>query len=107
VRLAGAGHRPGEPAAGIGVAIREFVLKEGHGRADYLLFVNGQAVGAIEAKSEGTTLTGVEFQTARYLTGLPDGLPAPIRPLPFANSRSVIAPPSRGPDVNHLRQFHS
>jgi len=70
-------------AAGPGVAVREFVLKPGHGRADYLLFVDGRAVGAIEAKPEGTTLTGVELQTAKYLTGLPDALPAPIRPLPF------------------------
>jgi len=69
--------------AGRGVAVREFILDEGHGRADYLLYVDGQAVGAIEAKPAGTTLTGVEFQTQKYLTGLPDSLPAPIRPLPF------------------------
>jgi type I restriction enzyme R subunit len=66
-----------------GVAVREFILEEGHGRADYLLYVDGQAVGAIEAKPAGTTLTGVVFQTKKYLTGLPDELPAPIRPLPF------------------------
>ncbi len=71
-------------AAGTGLAVREFVLKAGHGRADYLLFVNGQAVGAIEAKPAGMTLTGVELQTGKYLTGLPESLPAPIRPLPFA-----------------------
>ena len=29
-----------------GVAVREFAMKEGHGFADYLLFVNGKAVGA-------------------------------------------------------------
>ncbi|MEX1092728.1 MAG: DEAD/DEAH box helicase family protein [Acidimicrobiia bacterium] len=69
--------------AGPGVAVREFHLEEGHGRADYLLYVGGEAVGAIEAKPTGTTLTGVEFQTQKYLTGLPDALPAPIRPLPF------------------------
>jgi type I restriction enzyme R subunit len=27
--------------AGLGVAIREFSLGQGHGEADYLLFVNG------------------------------------------------------------------
>ena len=33
-----------------GVAVRELVLKGGHGRADYLLYVDGEAVGAIETK---------------------------------------------------------
>ncbi|MDL1980623.1 MAG: hypothetical protein LWX02_03945 [Deltaproteobacteria bacterium] len=42
-----------------GVAIREFLLKSGHGSADYLLYVDGQAAGVIEAKKKGTTLTGV------------------------------------------------
>jgi type I restriction enzyme, R subunit len=36
-----------------GVAVREFVLRPPHGRADYLLFVDGQAVGVLEAKKEG------------------------------------------------------
>ncbi len=37
----------------------------------------------IEAKKEGTTLTGVEVQSDRYSKGLPDNLPAWFRPLPF------------------------
>ncbi|HVC78122.1 MAG TPA: hypothetical protein VND96_16550, partial [Candidatus Micrarchaeaceae archaeon] len=41
-------------AAGSGVAIREFALEKGHGRMDYLLFLNGQPAGVIEAKPEGT-----------------------------------------------------
>ena len=69
--------------AGPGVAVREFVLKPGHGTVDYLLFVNGTAVGVVEAKPEGFTLTGVEPQSDKYSTGLPDNLPAPWRPLPF------------------------
>ena len=69
--------------AGPGVAIREFPLKPGHGVADYLLYVDGKAVGIIEAKKKGDTLTGVEVQTGKYSTGLPDELPAPVRPLPF------------------------
>src|SRR5579875_2080765 len=60
--------------AGIGVAVREFILASGHGRADYLLFVNGKAVGALEAKPEGTALAGVETQSAKYSTGIPSGL---------------------------------
>jgi type I restriction enzyme R subunit len=66
-----------------GVAIREFQMKPDHGFADYLLFVDGRAVGALEAKPAGTTLTGVEGQVRMYSEGLPDNLDAPILPLPF------------------------
>src|SRR5262249_10118942 len=69
--------------AGRGVAIREFPPKQGHGFADYLLYVDGKAAGVVEAKKAGTTLTGVETQTAKYSEGLPDTLPAHQRPLPF------------------------
>jgi len=71
-------------AAGPGVAVREFILKPPHGRVDYLLFVDGQAVGVVEAKKAGSTLTGVEWQTKKYLDGVPETLPIPIEPLPFA-----------------------
>ena len=66
-----------------GVAVREFPLKSGHGIADYLLYVNRKAAGVIEAKPEGSTLTGVVVQSDKYSTGLPDNLPAHQRPLPF------------------------
>ena len=69
--------------ASSGVAVREFPLKSGHGTADYLLYVNQKAVGVVEAKPEGSTLTGVEVQSEKYSTGLPDNLPAHQRPLPF------------------------
>lgn len=69
--------------AGQGVAVREFIMAPGHGRADYLLFVDGKAVGAIEAKSSGTPLAGVEPQSATYAAGLPSDLTAPASPLPF------------------------
>ena len=69
--------------AGRGVAIREFRLKKGHGKADYLLFVDGEAVGVLEAKPEGHTLIGVEPQAKKYATGLPDHLTPPVHPLPF------------------------
>ncbi len=42
--------------AGRGVAVREFPLKTGY--ADYVLFVDRRAIGAIEAKPEGTALAG-------------------------------------------------
>lgn len=69
--------------AGQGVAVREFIMAPGHGRADYLLFVDGKAVGAIEAKSSGTPLAGVEPQSAKYAAGLPKELAALVSPLPF------------------------
>ena len=69
--------------AGTGVAAREFPMKPGHGRADYLLYVNRRAVGVVEAKPEGSTLTGVEAQSEKYGAGLPNSLPAFQRPLPF------------------------
>lgn len=71
------------PSAGRGVAIREFPMKSGYGEADYLLYVDGMAIGVIEAKREGSTLTGFELQTEKYSQGLPEGLPAPRKPLPF------------------------
>ena len=69
--------------ASSGVAVREFPLKTGHGTADYLLYVNQKAAGVVEAKPEGSTLTGVEVQSEKYSTGLPDNLPAHHKPLPF------------------------
>lgn len=54
-----------------GVALREVTLKPGHGRADYLLYVDQHVVGVIEAKREGTTLSGVEWQSSKYAEGLP------------------------------------
>ena len=50
-------------------------MKSGFGFADYLLYLDRKAVGAVEAKAEGT-LTGVEAQSAKYAAGLPENLPA-------------------------------
>ena len=61
-------------AASRGVAVREFVMKPPHGRADYLLFLDGHAAGVIEAKKQGETLTGVEHQSTKYVDGLPEEL---------------------------------
>lgn len=67
-----------------GVAVREFKMADGHEAADYVLFVDRRAVGIIEAKQVGTTLTGVEWQSAKYRAGLPRGISALAIPLPFA-----------------------
>ena len=71
-------------AAGLGVAVREFPLDSGP--VDYLLYADGRAIGVIEAKPAGHTLTGVELQSARYRDGLPPEFPSwakPDKPLPF------------------------
>ncbi|MBI3921194.1 MAG: restriction endonuclease subunit R, partial [Armatimonadetes bacterium] len=68
--------------ASLGVAVREFPLRSGE--ADYLLFVDRKAIGVIEAKPEGTTLSGVSDQTAKYLTAAPSNLPCVQTPLPIA-----------------------
>lgn len=69
--------------AGRGVAVREFPMKRGHGKADYLLYVDRAAVGVVEAKPEGASLVGVEVQSEKYSVGLPEDVPARIKPLPF------------------------
>lgn len=63
---------------GKGVAVREYPMKTGHGFADYLLFIGLEAVGVIEAKKAGSTLTGVEPQTKKYSEGLPDDIRTPF-----------------------------
>jgi type I restriction enzyme R subunit len=70
-------------SAGRGVAVREFTLEPPHGRVDYLLFIDGQPAGVIEAKPEGTTLTEVEHQSGKYVAGLPEWMRPPVYPLPF------------------------
>src|SRR6185312_7798954 len=70
------------------VAVREFSVTTG--AADYLLFVNREAVGTVEAKKVGQTLIGVEEQSNKYRRGVPDGLPAARLPLPFAYETNSI-----------------
>ena len=70
-------------SAARGVALREALLK-GRDEVDYLLFVGGKAIGTVEAKPEGFTLTGVEEQSGKYGKGLLDIYPKWRDPLPFA-----------------------
>ena len=53
--------------AGYGVALREAPMANGY--ADYLLFVDGEALGVVEAKKAGETLSSVERQTRKYGEG--------------------------------------
>ncbi|MXV83529.1 DEAD/DEAH box helicase [Candidatus Poribacteria bacterium] len=66
-------HAEHDTGAAFGVAVREYPLRADQ-RADYLLFINGVAVGVIEAKPEGTTLSGALQQAERYRASLPDNL---------------------------------
>lgn len=67
-------YRHAAVAAAKGVAVREVPTEAGP--ADYVLYVDSQAVGVVEAKKEGTTLTGVEPQTRKYQAAYPGQLPA-------------------------------
>src|SRR5947207_11691287 len=64
-----------------GVAVAELPFKTGE--PDYTLFADAKAIGTVEAKPEGETLTGVEEQSTKYVSGVPFGLPAWKSPLPF------------------------
>src|SRR3954451_6615822 len=69
-------------AADLAVAVRAFSLTTCP--ADYMLSADARAIGVVEAKPKGHTLTGVETQSGKYLDGLPAGLPNHRLPLPFA-----------------------
>lgn len=58
--------------AGIGVAVREFAT--GIGPVDYVLFVDRTLCGVLEAKPDGTTLSGFSDKAERYIGNVPDHL---------------------------------
>jgi len=66
------------------VAIREGLLK-GNLEADYFLFINGKAVGVLEAKREETDALASKVcdQAALYARSVPDIYQAYQKPLPF------------------------
>ena len=65
-------------------AIREGLL-EGNHEADYFLFINGKAVGVLEAKREEVDVASdiVCEQTIKYTRYVPQCYQAYLRPLPF------------------------
>lgn len=75
------------------VAIREGLL-EGRLEADYFLFVNGKAVGVLEAKREETDITSdrVSEQVITYARNVPSRYRAWRKPLPIllkSNGRDI------------------
>ncbi len=81
-----------EPTA-TAVAIREGLLS-GNLEADYFLFLNGKAVGVLEAKREEVDISAskVSEQTITYARSVPNRYRAWQRPLPFlykSNGREI------------------
>ena len=74
--------------ASLGIAVREYPMSSGP--TDYLLFIDRRAIGVIEAKPEGTTLSGVSEQTEKYLKGIPATLLCHRKPLPFGYESTGI-----------------
>ena len=65
-------------------------------------------VGVIEAKHEGTTLSGVADQSQQYITVVPDYVPHDLEPLPFAYESTGIETffrDIRDPDTRSRRVF--
>ena len=94
-------------SVGRGIALREVPLKTGP--CDYLLLVDRIAVGVIEAKKVGSTLSKVAEQSARYATSLPDFLAHGLTgELPFAYESTGVETyfrDSRDPDPRSRRLF--
>lgn len=65
-------------------AIREGLLKGNH-EADYFLFINGKAIGVLEAKRKEVDVSSSKVceQTAMYVCGVPEYYQTWQRPLPF------------------------
>jgi len=94
------------PAAGTGVAIREFPLKRG--TTDYLIMVNRKAVGVIEAKPVGNTLGGVDWQSEKYANNLPNILQYDFDPLPYvfeSTGKETLFRNLRDPDARSRNVF--
>jgi len=92
--------------AALGVVVRDFPLESGF--ADYLVFIDRKAAGAIEAKAQGTTLSGVSEQTEKYLRGVPANIPQICKPLPFAyesTGTETFFRDLRDPDSRSRRVF--
>ena len=93
-------------SAGLGIAVREYHLNSGF--ADYLLFINRKAVGIIEAKPVGKTLSGVEIQSDKYSFNLPKTLSCHQKPLPFiyeSTGGETYFRDSRDPDYRSRSVF--
>ena len=97
------------------VAIREGLLK-GNLEADYFLFINGKAVGVLEAKREETDAFASKVceQAALYARSVPNIYQTYQKPLPFiftSNGKELYFCDFREPDsyfisARHVRTVH-
>ena len=92
-----------------GVAVRE--MQSHGGPADYILFVDRKALGVVEAKKEGTTLSAVAEQSARYpppRTGSPSAgpIPCPSPTSPPASKPSSATSAIRDSRSRRVFAFH-
>lgn len=87
------------------VAIKEGILK-GALEADYLLFLNGKAVGVIEAKREELTLSNVVMEQAqRYVRKLPTWCSYWFQPLPIiylSNGKEILFKKGRDSEEDYI-----
>lgn len=95
------------------VAIEEGLMK-GNCEADYLLFINGRAVGVLEAKRQEIDVTSsiVTDQAEHYAKSVPDWCRAWLNPLPLAyvsNGKELYYRDLRDPDGSYipLKKIHS
>lgn len=68
-------------SAGFGIAVREYPTS--NGLADYAIFIDKKIAGVIEAKAEGHTLGGVDWQSEKYIEGIGDRIPRVAPTIPF------------------------
>ena len=93
------------------IAVREALLK-GNLEADYLLFLNGKAIGVIEAKKEDTDLSEVVAKQAEnYARKLLIWYPCWQNPLPFvylSNGKEILFRDIRDANSQYqnLQQIH-
>ncbi|MDL2244407.1 DEAD/DEAH box helicase family protein [Parabacteroides sp. OttesenSCG-928-J18] len=86
------------------VAIEEGLLK-GNLEADYLLFLNGKAIGVLEAKREESGLSNVVMEQAeRYVRKLPNWCSCWYEPLPLvylSNGKEILFKNINNPDEGY------
>ena len=93
--------------AGRGVAVREYPTHTGP--ADYVLFIDREPVGVIEAKPDNSILTFAEEQTARYAGSVLNWRVPGKPPLPFlfeATGQVIHFTDGRDPAPRSREVFH-
>lgn len=91
------------------VAIEEGLLK-GNLEADYLLFLNGKAIGVLEAKREELQLSSVVMEQAeKYIRKLPNWCSCWYQPLPIvylSNGKEILFKNINNPDEDYASISH-